>query len=817
MKQLLFFTFAFILNVNFSGIAQTALEFDGLDDYVQTDFSGIPGTTPRTFKAWIYLPDFPTSNICITDYGVNAVGSRNTFVVRGDGYLGYISGGTNANIAATVAIVPIGEWVHVAFVYDGTNGYLYQNGEQVGTGSLTTVNTPTTGEDFKIGERVNGGSIPFNGIIDELSVWDVALSQQEIIDYSCIDEPSLYDNLITYYTFNEGTGSILYDLVGGYDGTLLNMDEEDWVTSGICLPGYQVISFPPVPNHLINDPPFDIEATATSGLEVLFELISGPATLNGNSVTLTGDPGIVTITASQPGNDTVAPAEDVTRTFEVIDPTAYQADLTVRRPADGTKVYMTSLDPVILVLSAYIEYPDILSIETVSYEISGQGEDLTEKSWGTGYYTAEWTPPDFGTYSMTINAASTGGVVSTETVTFEVTDDITDINVQAFDQVHISTGTSTTVTQDFVFPTYVGCFDQIMAYLDITCPAGGCDPWDRIGSMEAKGPTGEWIEIIRYITPYGVPCDHQLDVTDYASIFQGQVEMRFSIGTDEQGFIVDVNLDFQEGPPQYKYSWVNAIWKGNFPFGDYSDLQPMDTILWNYEPVTEASKLKIFNTGHGWGDLNTGNAAEFYEATHKIKVNEDEYDQHLWVTCNPNPDGCQPQNGTWYFNRAGWCPGSIGYVYEYDLTSYVSLSDVEIIYEFYPGYVDYCHPNHPDCVTGVTCSECNSGFNPFYKISGNLFSYSNALYIPVGEVETNYYGLDVFPNPSVGQVHLTTTRNNLSFQANVTLINHIGQIVDQFYWTGEDKLIDLSAFSNGIYFIQVNDGNQIQTERIIKK
>ena len=98
--------------------------------------------------------------------------------------------------------------------------------------------------------------------------------------------------------------------------------------------------------------------------------------------------------------------------------------------------------------------------------------------------------------------------------------------------------------------------------------------------------------------------------------------------------------------------------------------------------------LKVINTGHGWGDLNTGNASEFYEATHKIKVNADEYDQHLWVDCNPNPDGCQPQNGTWYFDRAGWCPGSISYVYDYDLTAYVNLSDVEIEYEFFPGYVD---------------------------------------------------------------------------------------------------------------------------------
>ena len=241
--------------------------------------------------------------------------------------------------------------------------------------------------------------------------------------------------------------------------------------------------------------------------------------------------------------------------------------------------------------------------------------------------------------------------------------------------------------------------------------------------------------------------------------------MRLSIGTSNDGFVVDVSFDFQEGTPPYKYSWVDAIWQGTFPFGDYANLQPMDTINWNYEPVAEASKLKILNTGHGWGNLNTGNAAEFYEATHKIKVDDDEFDQHLWVICNPNPDGCQPQNGTWYHNRAGWCPGSISFVYEYDLTPFVNSSDVEIVYEFYPGYMDYCHPNHPDCVTGVTCSDCGAGFNPHYIISGNLVTYSNSLYIPVGEMENNYFGLQLWPNPAIDFVQLSTSKKNASLNA----------------------------------------------------
>jgi hypothetical protein len=577
----------------------------------------------------------------------------------------------------------------------------------------------------------------------------------------------------------------------------------------------QFIDFTAIPNMLTTDAPFELEATATSNLPVEFEITEGPATLEGNIVTLTGEVGIVSISANQPGDGTWAPAPEVFQSFEVVDPTAYTADLTVRRPADGTNVYMTELSPIILVASSYIDHPEVLHIEQVTWEISSSNGNLIEKRWGTGYFTNEWTPPDFGSYTMTISTTTTGGMVSTSSVDFEVTNNISDLNVQAFDQVQISTSTSTSVTQDFVFPTFVGAFDQIMTYLDVTCPTGGCDPWDRVGNMEARGPTGEWVEIFRYITPYGVPCDHNLNVTDYASIFQGLVELRFSIGTDSQGFIVDVNFDFEEGTPQFKYSWVDVIWRGTYPFGDYANLQPVDTINWNYKPETEASKLKINNTGHGWGDLNTGNAAEFYEATHHIKVNDDSFDQHLWVDCNPNPDGCQPQNGTWYFDRAGWCPGSIGFVYDYDLTPYVNSSDVEIVYEFYPDYMDYCHPNNPDCVTGVTCSDCGSGFNPHLIIAGNLISYSNSLFITTGEIENNYFGLQLLPNPTSEYVLLSTSRENSPINANVQIFTSAGKQMKNFNWNGDDLNLDISNLSEGFYILVIQSGEHEEVKKLI--
>jgi hypothetical protein len=77
----------------------------------------------------------------------------------------------------------------------------------------------------------------------------------------------------------------------------------------------QTITFAPLPDRLVTDPPFTVSATASSGLPVAFSA-SGACTVNGALVTLTGV-GSCTITASQAGDATFAPAASIQRTFAV--------------------------------------------------------------------------------------------------------------------------------------------------------------------------------------------------------------------------------------------------------------------------------------------------------------------------------------------------------------------------------------------------------------------------------------------------------------------------------------------------------------------
>jgi hypothetical protein len=78
----------------------------------------------------------------------------------------------------------------------------------------------------------------------------------------------------------------------------------------------QTLTFTPPTSKLTGDAPFTLSATSSTGLPVAFALVSGPAKLEGNVVTLTGAAGTVMVRASQAGNETTEPIE-VTRSIAV--------------------------------------------------------------------------------------------------------------------------------------------------------------------------------------------------------------------------------------------------------------------------------------------------------------------------------------------------------------------------------------------------------------------------------------------------------------------------------------------------------------------
>ena len=91
----------------------------------------------------------------------------------------------------------------------------------------------------------------------------------------------------------------------------------------------QTINFAALANKTVGDAPFTLTASASSGLPVSFSVVSGPATISGNTVSITGA-GTVTIAAAQAGNASFNAAKTVSQSFTVIAATC-QATGTILR------------------------------------------------------------------------------------------------------------------------------------------------------------------------------------------------------------------------------------------------------------------------------------------------------------------------------------------------------------------------------------------------------------------------------------------------------------------------------------------------------
>lgn len=603
---------------------------------------------------------------------------------------------------------------------------------------------------------------------------------------------------------------------GGFDNLLVRQQPDG---------NAQLIEMADIPNQLVFNDPITLEATASSGLPVSFELIEGPATINGNILTLTGETGVVRFKAVQAGNASWLPAPDVIKSFEVVDPDLYTPEITLRRPYDGTKVYLEEMHPVIIVVSAYIEHPEVVKFTEVKATING--EDIPLKTDypddpENGYYYGFWTPGSFGDYAMTVSITQSGGKTTVANNQFEITNQINNtLNVNTMQGDLVCTPTSHTDRGEYVFPTHVGVFNNITAYFEYNCVNNHCDTYDRAGGVRIRNYRGEWVELFRYITPFGVECSDDVDVSDFTSLLQGLVEMELYLELwNGSGSNPNLSFTFTKGAPEYLYVDVDEIWFDTYSFGDYANQQPVPVVDYHFSENAVETKLKITTTGHNWSSgtnnsYNTGNAAEFYEATHHIFVNgEKKYDQHLWRECTPNPAGCQPQNGTWTYSRSGWCPGSIGAVWDFDLTEYMSDGHSELFYQFDPTYLDLCHPNHPNCVNGVTCTECAAPDNPILKVSGKVVSYSNDENVLTELHQTAAeppFTARVYPNPAKGQVTISTNYEHGAVSA--MMLNTLGQIVMYFTVEGE-RTIDVSQLPAGVYTIQML-GGRLVTEKLV--
>jgi hypothetical protein len=158
--------------------------FDGSDDYLEApNAPDLNPTTGITLEAWVYQAGGASDNVPIFSKDDISSARQYLLTLPGNGKfrphiwttgsgLVYFNGSTT---------VQLGAWYHVAMTYNGTNLILYVNGSQ--DGSATASGTIVTGSDpLRIGGSYSGGwgNYKFNGLIDEPTIYNRALSASEI-------------------------------------------------------------------------------------------------------------------------------------------------------------------------------------------------------------------------------------------------------------------------------------------------------------------------------------------------------------------------------------------------------------------------------------------------------------------------------------------------------------------------------------------------------------------------------------------------------------------------------------------------------------
>ena len=222
--------------------------------------------------------------------------------------------------SVTVGTIPAG--LPVGVTYDGAapapvNGGSYAviavviNPNYSGGATSTLVVSPAS-QTINLALEVTN-SIPLNQFTNPITVTAVASSGLPVT--LTLDTSSVATLTETNTLVNVGqTGTIT--LRANQPGNANYAAAAETVVLLDVTKASQAISFGALADQVATNAPFALAATADSGLPVAYTVVSGPATLSSNVLTLTGA-GIVTVAADQPGEANYNAAATVSRSLNV--------------------------------------------------------------------------------------------------------------------------------------------------------------------------------------------------------------------------------------------------------------------------------------------------------------------------------------------------------------------------------------------------------------------------------------------------------------------------------------------------------------------
>ena len=217
----------------FGGPTGNTLQFDGKDDYVEVTGDSLELKEDKTVEAWVYPHSFTWARIIFKRIDDN--NDYQLTLYEGGGFAFAVNdGGTQYRALSTKYgndSYGVNQWYHLAGTYDDATKQvkLYINGtRQGGTTSSGWGIGNLSPTSLQIGRR-NDNAGYFEGKIDEVRVWNRALTEEEIVANAqgrtiSMNEPGL----VGYWSLDEGSGTTAKDnSSNGNHGTLKN--DPKWV------------------------------------------------------------------------------------------------------------------------------------------------------------------------------------------------------------------------------------------------------------------------------------------------------------------------------------------------------------------------------------------------------------------------------------------------------------------------------------------------------------------------------------------------------------------------------------------------------------
>merc|ERR1711968_108385 len=204
-------------------VAGNALSFDGSRDYVLTpvkakDVTDIRGYQPFTIEMWV-KPHRGGHGGCVISKSDETVTSEYAVNVGAGGIVGFHRETESPNMYSSRRI-HFGQWTHIAVTYDGREARIYLNGTHAGKKRQGPLAPQTKKVPFLVGALYYKGKPSgfFNGVIDDVRIWNVARSNVEIFRDMNRTLTGTESGLVADWKFDEGSGATSSDTVSAATG-----------------------------------------------------------------------------------------------------------------------------------------------------------------------------------------------------------------------------------------------------------------------------------------------------------------------------------------------------------------------------------------------------------------------------------------------------------------------------------------------------------------------------------------------------------------------------------------------------------------------